>query len=247
MILLLVLYKIWPLPFHYLAKSVLLPSANVIVVSARKIYSPVQLLVDLNSLDRKNKSLEQENISLEAENAKLRDDSREATQLLSETDASKSFKNIIIARVVSRTPGGFSQKVIINKGAADNITAGAAVLCQGYFTGRVTSIERNRSEVELIFSHNSRIPVRMEKNPEGGLLQGGLEGLTVTDIPVNSKAETGDNVLTSGLGGEIPSGLLVGKVGLHLGLEGELFQKVRVTSPINPYSIGFVSVLSNEL
>ena len=238
-----VLYKIWPLPFDSFSKAVILPSVNVVVESGKTIYSPIRLLVDLNTLDQKNKDLEQANTQLEADNAKLKNDSLETAQLLLEINKSKATQKVVVAKVIARNPGGFNQEVIVNKGESDGITNGSAVLSQGYFIGRVTKVDQSQCEVELIFSHNSLVPVKMDKNLDGGLLQGGLEGLTITDIPINSTAETGDNVLTSGLGGDIPSGLLVGKIGLHLGLDGELFQKVQVISPINPASVEFVSII----
>lgn len=246
-ILLVVLYKIWPLPFHSFAKSVLLPASNVLAEGGKKIYSPVDLLVKLSSLDKTNKQLEERNLALSSELAKLKDDVSQSRQLLAEIDKSKGMQNLIIAKVIVRTPGGFNQKIIINKGSENLVKPGLAVLSNGYFIGKVAKVQQAQSEVELIFSHSLRVPIKMEKNNDGGLLQGGLEGLVVTDIPINSKIESGDNVITSGLGGELPSGLLIGRIGLHLGVEGELFQKVRVVSPINPFALEFVSILQNEL
>lgn len=247
LILIFVLYNIWPLPFEYFAKSVILPVSNVLVETGKRIVSPISLLGDISSLNSKNKELENKNSELVAEVAKLKNSSRQCTELMREVDKSEVLDKAIIAKVVSRTPGGLSQKIIVNRGENDLVKSGSAVLTNGYFVGRVGKVEQNRSEVELIFSHGLLVPVIMEKNPEGGLLQGGLEGLTVTDIPISSKTEAGDKVMTSGLGGELPSGLLIGEVALNLGIEGELFQKVRVKSPINPYLIDFVSILNHEL
>ncbi len=246
-VLLIVLYRIWPLPFQTFSKAVLLPSANAFAQAGKKVYSPVNLILNLNSLNETNKRLEEENLKLSAELSKLKSDSYDAKQLLGEITKSKAAGNILIAKVISRTPGGFNQKIIINKGERDGVVKGQTVLSSGYFIGLVSQVDKSQSEVELIFSHSLRVPVKMEKNSDGGLLQGGLEGLVVTDIPINSKIESSDNIITSGLGGQIPTGLLVGQIGLHLGVEGELFQKVRVTSPINPSAIEFVSVLQNEL
>ncbi|MFH1854902.1 MAG: rod shape-determining protein MreC [bacterium] len=247
LILIFVLYNIWPLPFEYFAKSVILPASNILVETGKRIVSPISLLKDIGSLNSKNKELENNNRELTAKVARLKNSSRQCIELMREVDKSEALGEVIIAKVVSRTPGGLSQKIIINRGEEDSVKSGSAVLANGYFVGRVGKVEKNRSEVELIFSHGLLVPVMMEKNPEGGLLQGGLEGLTVTDIPINSKIEAGDKVMTSGLGGELPSGLLIGGVALNLGIEGELFQRVRVKSPINPYLIDFVSVLNHEL
>jgi rod shape-determining protein MreC len=243
LVLLVVLYKIWPLPFQEASKRVLLPTVNVLAEMGQKVISPINTLRDLNRLDKKNKALEQENNELMAKVASQENTNKNCSLYLKEVGKG-SPKNSIIAQVIGRTPGGLNSTLLLNKGSSDDIYVGDAVLSTGYFIGKVKSITDRTSEVMLIFSHNSFIPVVTNKNNDGGLLQGGLEGLTITDIPINSKAEVGDSVVTSGLGGELPAGLMVGKIGVHLGIKGDLFQKVKVESPINPYQINFVTVLN---
>jgi len=244
LVLLVILYKIWPLPFRYVSKHALLPSVNVLAIMGQKIISPVKLIKNISELDGKNKDLEKENMQLKSSLAIKDDTSKNCSLYTKELEKDSVYKNSIISRVIGRTPGGLNSTLLLNKGSADGVKEGSPVLFSGYFVGKVQKAEENKSEVTLIFSHNSLVPVVMTKNNDGGLLQGGLEGLTITDIPINSKAEPGDNVLTSGLGGDLPSGLIVGKVGVHLGLQGDLFQKVKVESPVNPYQINFVTVLT---
>ncbi len=246
-VLLVVLYKIWPLPFQAFSQAVILPTANVFVEAGRKVYSPFRLLVDLRNLENRNKDLENQNIQLQAELSKLKNDTYETSQLLNEVNKNTAQTSAVIAKVISRSPGGFNQQIIINKGERDGVRKDFAVLSNGYFIGQVARTDQTQSVIELIFSHGLRVPVKMEKNNDSGLLQGGLEGLVVTDIPIDAKIQSEENVLTSGLGGIIPPGLVVGKIGLHLGVQGELFQKVRVVSPINPFSIEYVTILANGL
>lgn len=242
LVLLVVLYKIWPLPFQEASKRILLPTVNVLAVMSQKVISPINTLKDLNTLDAKNKALEQENNELKAKIATQENLSKNCSLYLKEV-GKESTKNSIVAQVIGRTPGGLNSTLLLNKGSADDISVGDAILSTGYFIGKVKTVNDRTSEVMLIFSHNSFVPVVTNKNNDGGLLQGGLEGLTITDIPINSKAEVGDSVVTSGLGGELPAGLVVGKIGVHLGIKGDLFQKVKVESPINPYQINFVTVI----
>jgi rod shape-determining protein MreC len=236
------MYRIWPLPFHEFSKRVLLPTVNVLSIIGQKATSPIKTLADLRILDQKNKDLENENNELRAKLAAQEKTNKSCSLYLKEIGSEK-IKNSIIAQVIGRTPGGLNATLLLNKGSQDNIAVGDAVLSTGYFIGKVKEVEDRQSEVVLIFSHNSFVPVITNKNSDGGLLQGGLEGLTITDIPINSKAEVGDSVVTSGLGGELPAGLIVGKIGVHLGIKGDLFQKVKVESPVNPYHISFVTII----
>ena len=76
------------------------------------------------------------------------------------------------------------------------------------------------------------------------MLRGGFGGLTVEDIPLNIPIKKGEQVVTSGLGGDIPMGLMVGEVEDVVSREGEIFQKVTVKSPIQIYFLEFVFVVS---
>lgn len=244
LVLLVILYEIWPLPFEYTAKTVLLPAVNVLSTIGQKALSPIKLLKNVSALDQLNKSLEEQNNLLITQLTKAEDTSKSCSLLAQEIEKDKGYVNSLPAKVIGRTPGGLNSTLLLNKGLGDGIAQGDAVLTNGYFVGKIKNVESSKSEVALIFSHSSMIPVMMASNREGGLLQGGLEGLTVTDIPISSKATTDDSILTSGLGGDLPSGLLIGKIGVHLGMEGDLFQKVQVTSPVNPYEISYVTILS---
>ncbi len=50
-------------------------------------------------------------------------------------------------------------------------------------------------------------------------------------------------MITSGLGGDIPLGLMVGTAEEVVSHEGEIFQKVTVKSPIQIYFLEFVFVV----
>lgn len=242
-VLLIVLYEIWALPFEFLAQKVVMPTAYVVTQVFQTIISPVGFIRDLKSLDEKNKSLEQENLALKADVAKVTGQNQIMQASKTESEASKSFEfESVQARVIGQTPYSYDQTYIINKGTNDGLKTGDGVMSSGNLIGRIKKIYSDRSEVESIMSHDSIVPVRLLISKESGLLQGGLEGLVMTDIPMGAKIQSGDQVMTSGLGGDLPPGILVGKVEQIIGSDGELFQKTRV-SPITTFAdIQVVSV-----
>lgn len=242
LVLLVIFYKIWPLPFFAFSKSVLMPTADVLTALAEKTIAPFRVIGDISNLAVENKRLTDENRLLKATLAKEEDSIRNNQLLLAEIQKEKNISSVQ-AKVIGRTPGGLNATLLLDKGSSDGLKSNAAVLTSGYFVGKLTSVSEHSCEATLIFSHSSLVPINIAGNSEGGLLQGGLEGLAVTDIPISAKVEAGQDITTSGLGGDLPSGLLVGKVGVHLGIEGDLFQKVKVDSPINPYQINYVSVI----
>jgi rod shape-determining protein MreC len=145
--------------------------------------------------------------------------------------------------VIGRTPYSFNQSIVLDKGSTDGVKEGAAVISQGYLLGRIVVADPRKSEVRLIFSHLSRIPAMIESTHESGLVQGGLEGLILNDVSINAKISPGDKVETSGLGGDLPPGILIGTVSEILGIKGGLFQSAKIESQIKPTSIEVVSII----
>jgi len=97
----------------------------------------------------------------------------------------------------------------------------------------------------LITDYNSLVPVILQDSRATGLLRGGLGGLVIEDIPLNIPIKAGEEVVTSGLGGTMPSGILVGKTNKIVSKEGDIFQKITLETPINIYYLEFVFVVQN--
>ncbi|MCX6809552.1 MAG: rod shape-determining protein MreC [Candidatus Berkelbacteria bacterium] len=241
--LLIILYLIWPLPFLWVSKTILLPPIEKIGNVLEASVSPFRTLSKISKLDKDSKQLDNENQALEAQIAKL----TETNYLCKEVQAEEStllgkfFTQT--ARVIGRTPFSFNQTIIVDKGSNDSIKEGAAVLSNGTFIGKVTKVDASRSEVRLITSHDSLIPTILEQSRQTGIVQGGLEGLTLSDVSVDGKISAGENILTSGLGGDLPAGILIGQVSQIIGVEGGLFQSAKVNFPVNISSIEVVSII----
>jgi rod shape-determining protein MreC len=243
-VLLVVFYFIWPLPFFWFSKNVILPTIEVLSDAVYRAASPIRVLIEINRLDQINKNLESENNALRSELAKAKFESYLCEEIKKEKDASSAAGfEVISARVIGRTSYGVNQSMILDKGSADGVKEGAAVISQGYLLGRIVTVDQRKSELRLIFSHLSRIPAMIESNHESGLVQGGLEGLTLNDISVKAKISPGDKVETSGLGGDLPPGILIGTVSEVLGIKGGLFQSAKIESQIKPTSIEVVSII----
>ena len=241
--LLVILYLIWPAPFAYFARRIVLPAAQAVGDVARATVSPVRFLGQFKSLSQKNKDLENLNSQLQAEIARAKQENLICQEFKKEASIAQiGTIQTLTAKVAGRTPQIYGQKIIIDQGTLDGAKSGAAVMSNGYLIGRIDKSYDHQAEVFLISNHNSLIPVISEKNRETGLLQGGLEGLSVIDLPSNSKVEVGEKITTSGLGEDLPSGILVGEVEGLIGEKNSLFLSARVTSPVNTASIDVVSV-----
>jgi len=242
-ILFVVLYMIWPVPFWYVAKNVILPTSQKVKTLARIIYSPVDILVKINGLAKENKKLSEENLQLKSQIVASSQDKKLCLEIAQENLSSGRLGgSSISARVIGRTPQDFNRILVLNKGSDDGVKKGAAVLSMGYLVGRINNILSSQSEVTLVTDHKSLIPAILEKSRQTGLVQGGLEGLILSEVPINSVIEKGENVLTSGLGGDFPTGVIIGQI-KETQKSGSLFQSAKIEYPISSSKIEVVSII----
>lgn len=186
------------------------------------------------SIIHQNSGLVKENLELQSRLAKLSEVEYENEILKKEFGflQKESNQKLIPASIIGQT-SGYLKSVVIDKGEDSGIKNGSAVISQGFLVGTISYVRSGSAEVKLITDFGSLIPVVLQDSRGTGLLRGGLSGLTIEDIPLNVQSKEGEVVVTSGLGGEIPSGISVGKAGNKVSKEGEIFQKVTVNSPID--------------
>ncbi|MTV83004.1 rod shape-determining protein MreC [Secundilactobacillus folii] len=125
------------------------------------------------------------------------------------------------ATVIARTPSSWENQVIIDKGSAAGIKKNMPVLSGSGLVGRVSEVNRTNSKVELL-SNSSESANRFAisiTNKSGSTVNGIISGfdnaknqIEMGNITSKTKIQKGDKVVTSGLGGIMPAGLLVGTV-----------------------------------
>lgn len=208
----------------------------------------VKNIIYLRSISRENEKLIKENLELQSELSILKEVQHENEILKNELGffSSKGDLKLIPANIIGRSISGYLRNIIIDRGAKDNVRVGQALVSQGFLVGTVKEVFESTSQVTLITDYNSLVPVVLQESRGTGLLRGGLGGLTIEDIPLNINIIPGEQVTTSGLGGDIPSGILVGKVGEVISKKGEIFQKVTLESPIQIFYLEFIFVVDND-
>lgn len=202
-------------------------------------------LFHLGAISSENQSLIKENLALQSELSILKEVQHENEILKNEMGflSRKGDLNLTSANIIGRSSSGYLKTIVIDRGAKDSVKIGQGIVSQGFLVGTITKVLENSSEAILITDNNSLVPVVLQDSRGTGLLRGGLEGLTVEDIPLNITINKGEQVVTSGLGGDIPPGISVGQVEDVVSREGEIFQKVSVKSPVKIYFLEFVFVV----
>ena len=124
-----------------------------------------------------------------------------------------SQRDVIAANVIGYDPSGWTQSLIIDKGTPQGIAVNQAVVCPEGVVGKIAQAGPVASKVLLIVDRHIRLGAMLENSRDVGILEGfGPRRCRVLYLPKETVIELGQRVLTSGLGGIFPKGLLIGKV-----------------------------------
>jgi rod shape-determining protein MreC len=92
----------------------------------------------------------------------------------------------------------------------------------------------NSARLLLLTDLASAVSALVQSSRSTGVVQGqGQRGLTMRYIEQSAQVQVGDVILTSGLGGNFPKGLVIGQVTTVSRSDVELFQEVQVQSAVN--------------
>ena len=212
-------------------------------------------LQDFFTAPRDVTSLRQQNVELQNEVAELQAQVIQLQQQVGETQVLAALVDFAQARtentykgaaVIGRDPSPFLHYVIINVGSNDGILRGMPVVTDQGLVGRVDGVIADAARVQLITDPASSVNVRLQNAEEEGALVGSVTGDVILQlIPQDAVVETGDLVLTSGLGGGYPPDLIVGQVVNIRSRDFDLFQQATIQPVVDFNRLQIVLVIVN--
>ena len=212
-------------------------------------------LQDFFTSPRDVASLRQRNAELESEVADLQAQVIQLQQEVGVTETLAALVDFIRARpentyraatVIGRDPSPFLHYVIINRGSDDGILRGMPVVTNQGLIGRVDAVIADAARVQLITDPASNVNVHLQNAQTDASLVGSVAGdVTLQLIPQNVTVQTGDLVLTSGLGGGYPPNLIVGQVVNVRSRDFDLFQQASVQPVVDFNRLEIVLVIVN--
>ena len=153
------------------------------------------------------------------------------------------------AKVIARDPANWWHTVQIEFGSRDGARVNLPVLTpEGYLVGRIATVNYYTSQVVLVGDPNCHVSIIID-NPahdmgvlmSSGPLDDSIVELSYVSGSINIKS--GDNVVTSGLGGIFPKGIPAGKIVDFRSLEFGLDTEARVQLYANLGALEHVWVL----
>jgi rod shape-determining protein MreC len=137
--------------------------------------------------------------------------------------------SIVTASIIGNSASSWFQSCLLDKGSADGVRKGMGVVTPLGVIGQVVSVSPRTAKVLLLTDASSGVDVLVQRTRARGIVSGSLEyGTILKYVKRSEDIQEGDRLITSGLDGVFPKGLLVGTVTKvrkqHLGL----FQLIEV-------------------
>jgi rod shape-determining protein MreC len=195
-----------------------------------------------------NRRLIKEKSALRAEVNRLQEISLENERLrrLLEFKESQSGQ-MLPARVVAEDASSWFRTVVIDKGSSDGVLEGMPVVVAEGVVGRVIRNGPRESRVLLITDAASAVAALIQDNRARGICRGQGNKLNFDFVLRKEDVQIGDAIITSGMGGVFPKGLLVGYVKSIDRQEFGLFQSIEVEPAVDFPRLEEVLVLLREV
>ena len=169
-----------------------------------------------------------------AESRELAARLRETEAKLAETDAVRRENNqlrlaqalpkrpdwrAVVAEVIARDPVTWNRGFRIGRGTDHGVAVGSVVLNGRFVVGRISHASKASATVDTIGTPACKLSVVLADGGSVGVLWGrsrehwrGPPECTVNFLPKDVQPAEGELVVTSGLGGSVPDGLVVGRI-----------------------------------
>lgn len=146
----------------------------------------------------------------------------------------------VIAEVVAKSPQNFFKTIVVNRGSSSGVQRWMPVIAyqdgQKCVVGKVIDVQKNSSRVLPLTDQSSYIGAMLKKSRHSGILvgQGSFsDNVLLKYIDRNAEIEYGDPVVTSGMGGVFPKGILVGYVQSVVKKQYGVFQEAVVKPTVD--------------
>lgn len=190
------------------------PVGKVLNISTNSGKGILGSIRGLKNLEKENKDLRERLNESEAEIVNLQEAKAENDSLRKELAFKQSTDlELISANIVMYDTKSVKQTIVIDKGEKDGLKSGMIILSEGFLVGKIYETRADISKAYLVTDISSAIPAYVQNSTATGSVKGKLGyGMSLEMIPQGDVLKQGQLVITSGLGGEYPKGLIIGKI-----------------------------------
>jgi rod shape-determining protein MreC len=231
--------------FRRLVLETAAPLADMITVSFKGLNEVWKRYIILVGMEEENRRLKKENALLTQEIIQYREGYLEGIRLQKLLALQEKVKYpTITARVIDRDQTSIIKTILINKGTSHGLRVDLPVVADQGVVGRIIEASWHASKILLLTDENSNIDALVEETRIQGILQGaGSSGCSLKYIPKTETVALGNIVISSGLSGLFPKGLLLGVVKNVDKTNSGLFQKIDIAPFVDFAKIEEVTVI----
>jgi len=154
------------------------------------------------------------------------------------------------AEVIGRDPGNWSNIVIIDKGTNSGVYKNMAVISEDGLVGYTVDVGKNWAKVLIITDNRSSISAMIQRTRDNGIVKGSVSPappgyIKMVYLPVDASIVKGDVVISSGIGGIVPKGIVIGEV-VEVKKESDNLMKYAIVKPAVDFNkLEYVFVIKN--
>ncbi len=175
---------------------------------------------DIDALLKENEALKKQNKDLSNKIKEISSLEKENEWLYKSLDLKNERTDFKLtnANIISKSTSGYSEFFTIDKGSFHGIKENMPIITNdGALLGITYSVEGSSTRCKSILSYDISLGIYNAATGETGLLSGSFDAFkknmcAISDISDDTTMQSGDSILTSGLGDIYPRGLVVGKV-----------------------------------
>ncbi|PIQ96382.1 MAG: rod shape-determining protein MreC [Nitrospinae bacterium CG11_big_fil_rev_8_21_14_0_20_56_8] len=220
-----------PVFFETFAMWVVDPIQNMLTQSVNAVSDMFDHYFFLVNVARENEKLQIEIDRLKQEQNVLQEEIKSwerISKLISPLEYTE--RSSLVATIVAYDATQWSKMVFIDKGTKDGVQENFPVVTHAGVIGHVIQAGRNSSKVLLITDSRSAVDSLFKESRISGVVVGtGRDSCDMKYVPITAEVKVGDQVLSSGLGGIFPKGMMVGTVSKVVRKKQGLFQTISVS------------------
>ncbi len=177
------------------------------------------------------------NKELELENQRLHE--------LLDAPIRRDFETLF-ATVIGQSVNNWQATIVLDRGLDDGIKKNMAVANADGLVGQVKSVTRNACLVQLITDQKCSVGGRLQSNRATAIVEGeGSKELKLKFLSRDIELIKDDPVLTSGMGGVYPSGIVIGTIS-YVGTARGLYQEARISPAVDFWNLEEVFIITGE-
>jgi rod shape-determining protein MreC len=234
--------------FRKIVLEAVAPVQEVLSASVKSVSDAWLRYVLLVGIEEENKNLKNKINELKAALILYQEGYLEAQRIRKLLDLRDDYNyHFISARVIGKEQAALSKTILISKGAVHGLKTGMPIIAPPGLIGRLIDVSWHVSKVLLFIDENSNVGAIVQRTRTQGIISGaGSRGLILKYISKTQDVKEGDVIVSSGMDGVFPKGLMIGQVSHVDRQDASLFLKINVAPFVDFSKLEEILILASE-